>query len=558
MVQQQTLDAHAVAFEQRLWDVAAERRFLACLFRRPSLIYEAERLVPPTALQLTDHRYIYEIMLGMYRMCARHGWELVFDHVAMLSVARSLGRVHEERFIQRTDGMEKVRQIEAFAVSVDVQQFVVYAEIINDRAARIAVLRKAVGVIKDTQDFTKMPDAAMVAAKAESDFASISQSAAIDPQTRITKLSDQMALTLPRMQIQFTYPMKPLFFTPVPQFPTLMKFAGGGFRRGGLSVLVARPKTGKTTALLNIALSVASMGWPALFMDNEMTREEIYTRELAHISGHREADIVSGALLADGATWSEVEMAMRAVENLPVYYVNIAQRPPSFIHAIMRQFKNNFVGTESLVNPYDGKQYTFARPCAVLYDWIKLPDASSLGPNMAEWQSIGFLASALKDAATQLDMPVIAGAQANRAATGKVAEQYEVEADSFVGQTDRINQFSTMVMHLRDIDDSEAEALAGGFAPREGREGSSALAFNQVLHITLNRHGAKCKRGIPLHHDFGRFHYADLGGSQEISEFREKLRKSRQTSGGAQRRQARFSRAAGLRHAASPSLPVPA
>jgi len=53
-------------------------------------------------------------------------------------------------------------------------------------------------------------------------------------------------------------------------FPRYDSCIGGGFRRGTVNVVGARPKVGKSTFCLNVAKNVSFAGIPVLYLDTEM------------------------------------------------------------------------------------------------------------------------------------------------------------------------------------------------------------------------------------------------------------------------------------------------
>ena len=56
----------------------------------------------------------------------------------------------------------------------------------------------------------------------------------------------------------------------------------GGFHRGDLVILAARPSVGKTALALNYAINVARHGYPVLIFSIEMTRTQIVERFVAN------------------------------------------------------------------------------------------------------------------------------------------------------------------------------------------------------------------------------------------------------------------------------------
>jgi hypothetical protein len=506
--------------EQCLWDHGPERNFLATLFRKPELMAEALRSVQPSMLFSADYRYLYEVMVFSFKYTSERGWPIQFDHVSLLTVARSVSDEVARRFVDR-HGIQIAQSVESILHEMDPTQFHTWVSRIRDTAKSVEIYRSCRMLQVKVLDRVKSPDPSAVAMQGQMQFTAMAFDTSRRADSAIAHISQQEDAVIEKSRINWAYRNAGvnLFSVPFTHIPTWAMCNAGGFRRGGLTTVVARPKTGKTTLLMNLALNVASVyRYPVLYIDNEMTREELYIRDLTQLSGVREGDILSGRMFgnaADGGLSDEDRAAlvasMRQMRDYPVYYINVAGQHPSAVVAAMRQFRHEVLGTMTLRNPETGDDKEFSRPGLVLFDWLKIPDPGAMSKSTAEWQALGFLASQIKDAAAMLDIPVVAGAQANRMAAGKDAEDYESDPDAFVGGSDRLNMFSTSVVHLRNITGSErAKMIAEGVVRPEwdavaDPSSRSATAVNQFLYIRHNRNGATNFDGIPLFHDFGRY-----------------------------------------------------
>jgi hypothetical protein len=174
--------------------------------------------------------------------------------------------------------------------------------------------------------------------------------------------------------------------------------------------------------------------------------------------------------MEDGNDYKAIDAGYGAICRAPFYYVPIAGKPITYVQSIMRQFRNQIVGTRQVTDPETGIVHTFSNPAAVYYDWLKLPDAGGLA-NAAEFQLLGFQASAIKDAATQLDLPVIAGGQANRGAVGVSASDWEHNAEAYVAGSDRIAQFCSCLMILRNTTPDENKNILERSAAEQSTHG---------------------------------------------------------------------------------------
>lgn len=279
-------------------------------------------------------------------------------------------------------------------------------------------------------------------------------------------------------------------------------------------VVAARPKVGKTTLMQEIARYTACRAAiPTLYLDNEMSREELYSRALSAETSLQEFQLLRGDFFAPGseAIQKQVRDGITRLQTAPLYSYNVAGKPIEFITSVIRQFRNHIVG-EIAIPDEKGQPHTVGNPGLVIFDWIKLPGGDQTGAK--EYQLLGDLCSALKQAAARADLPIVAGAQNNRGATGKTGVDFVNEAENFVAGTDRIAQFCTMLCSLRNVSEQEEQEILAKWPDARPIDPKNddirqRLLFNQVLHIMLQRQGPDLRRGIPLHLNRGRAQYQE-------------------------------------------------
>ena len=138
----------------------------------------------------------------------------------------------------------------------------------------------------------------------------------------------------------------------------------------------------------------------------------------------------------------------------------------------------------------------------VFYDWLKLPVGAAT-ESAKEYQLLGDLCSKIKDTAKLLNLPVIAGAQQNRAGVGKDEHDHAENAESYISGSDRLAMFCNTLCTLRNPSMKLAEEIAANWpdarpAVHEGHE-SQRWPFNQILQVVLQRQGKENRYGIPMY-----------------------------------------------------------
>jgi replicative DNA helicase len=201
----------------------------------------------------------------------------------------------------------------------------------------------------------------------------------------------------------------------------------GGLAPGTLTVLGARPKTGKSAMLLNWAKHLAyDCGHPVLYVDTEMSTVEQQLRLLSILSSVRERDIKSGAYKHNEQDLDKVRYAQNIKDTGLILHKYFPNFTPEGVAALTR------------------KAHHQKRAECLIFDYIKLPDADlQLVANVKEYQALGYLTVALKNLAGQLGIPVITAVQINREGANKGHVSSAHFADS-----DRILRYANTLLGL--------------------------------------------------------------------------------------------------------------
>jgi len=189
-------------------------------------------------------------------------------------------------------------------------------------------------------------------------------------------------------------------------YPAYDQFIGGGLRPATLNVIAARPKSGKTMLTDNMGYHIAGkLGIPVLNMDTEMTKEDHIHRTTALMAGVPINDIETGQV-GKKADWkAKVIKASDELATIPYVYKSICGMAFEEQIGIMRRWLMQDVGLNS-----DGT----AKPCVILYDYLKLMDTQGISSDMKEYQLLGFMMTTLHNFAARYKIPFVVMMQQNR------------------------------------------------------------------------------------------------------------------------------------------------
>lgn len=266
------------------------------------------------------------------------------------------------------------------------------------------------------------------------------------------------------------------------------KAIGGGLRGNSVDVIAARPKTGKSQLVNKVALHVAGKeNIPVLNIDTEMSWEEQLHRVVASMSNVKVNDIERGTGNA-----SKILEAAKRLKDWPYDYRCVSQENFEDTLANMRRWVLKKVGLQA-----NGK----AKPCVIIYDYLKLMNADSFKSGMAEFQMMGFIMTTLKNFASRYGVPILCFTQLNR-------DGIEKEDTSAISQSDRIAWFATSISFFKWKSDEE-RAEDGG-------------KYTHKLIPMITRHGESLKYGD----------YINLNSKYEYAQIIEGPTRSELSAGG--------------------------
>ena len=197
---------------------------------------------------------------------------------------------------------------------------------------------------------------------------------------------------------------------------------GGGFRPATVNVVGARPKGGKSFFCINVARNMAENGIPVLYLDTELTSDTQLHRLSSLVSGVDLNHVETGQFKHNPQESEALWGCQKHIESLHIDHFSVAGLAPHSIISIARRWLSKSVGFTN-----SGA----AKPCLIIYDYLKLMDDSGFKNNLQEHQLLGFLITALHNFAIKFKLPILATVQLNR-------DGVEKEGSEVISGSDRI------------------------------------------------------------------------------------------------------------------------
>jgi replicative DNA helicase len=168
-----------------------------------------------------------------------------------------------------------------------------------------------------------------------------------------------------------------------------------GLQGGDLIIVAGRPSMGKTALALNFAQFIAvDNGLPVAIFSMEMSSTQLAQRMLGSIARVDQHKMRTGRL--NDGEWSNLSDAMGKLHETPIYIDETGALTALEVRARARRLK---------------RQYS--KLGLIVIDYLQLMSASTQGENRAT--EISEISRSLKAMAKELDVPVVALSQLNRA-----------------------------------------------------------------------------------------------------------------------------------------------
>jgi len=172
-----------------------------------------------------------------------------------------------------------------------------------------------------------------------------------------------------------------------------------GFQHSNLIILAARPSMGKTTLALNMASSAAfNSNIPVAFFSLEMSNSELVKKIMAQEAGVSLTAIQKGMI--SQSDWPKLRLATNKIYKSKIFLEDTSSLTIMEIRARARKLKAKY--------PELG---------IIVIDYIQL--ISSKNSDINRQQQISDISRGLKLLARELDIPIIALSQLNRAAESR-------------------------------------------------------------------------------------------------------------------------------------------
>lgn len=419
-------------------DILAEQSVLGGMLQSKDAIAVVSGMLKGRDFYAPKHEIIFDAILSLYQMG---------DPTDVISVSDYLVK---QGSLKRAGGLEYLHSLPGIVPTAANADY--YAEIVDDKAVLRRLIEAGTRIVQ--MGFAQQGEPLDMVNRAQADIYSV---AGDEKAEDYVPLIDAVQSAIEQIEYAHSNPEGSMG---VPTGFRELDEKTNGFKGGQMIVIAARPGMGKSTLALDVARAAAiGAKIPTIFFSLEMGREEIATRLLSAESEIFMDRLQKGQL--DAQQWPILANTQARVADAPLYIDDSPNLTLVEIRAKCRRLKQSATGLG-----------------AVVIDYLQLLTSGKRVESRQ--QEVSEFSRSLKLLAKELDVPVIALSQLNRAAEQRADKRPQM---SDLRESGAIEQDADKIILLhRNLeagqgDEGYGEAQFLLVKQRNGPTGEISVAF---------------------------------------------------------------------------------
>lgn len=230
-----------------------------------------------------------------------------------------------------------------------------------------------------------------------------------------------------------------------------------GLHKGELTIIGARPATGKTTFALQIAERIANYNKSVMFVSLEMSEEQIIQKILAKKARVNSRKIRNGDLT--GEELDNIYIKCGEISDLPL-----------LLYTKLKSIQQIEIEAKKLKNK--------SKIDLLIIDYLQL--VKNLGDFRSREQEVADISRTLKLLSLELEIPIIALCQLNRNASKNEPTLADIRESGSIEQ----DADNVIFLYQEDVEDNKVTIDLQ--KQRAGNTGKLKLKFNKILSEFVN------------------------------------------------------------------------
>lgn len=431
-------------------NIDAEEAILGAILVSPTCMNRIVEYIKPDSFYKPAHRYVYEAMLQLYNSETK---------IDIVSVSDALNMAQK---LELVGGRAFINDLSYKTITTTNVEY--YAKIVQEKAIKRSLINAGSEIINSGYDLNPIEESLDNAEKLIFEIASQKASSALLP------IKDLVYESYSKLEDRAKNKGK---LTGVASgFYDLDNLYTNGFQKSDLIIIAARPAMGKTSFALNIAQNVAlKENVTVAIFSLEMSKDQLTLRLLG-----AEAEVDAGKIKTgdlNSKDWDKLAIAMEKFTQSKIYIDDTAGCNITDLRAKCRRLAM----TEKDLG-------------LIVIDYLQLIEGTGREDRM---QQISGISRGLKILAKELNVPIIALSQLNRAVEGRNEKRPQL---SDLRDSGSIEQDADIVMFIyrddyyktaNDEEEMAEKAMNKGEAEilvaknRNGPVGSVKLLFQNNI-----------------------------------------------------------------------------
>ena len=259
-----------------------------------------------------------------------------------------------------------------------------------------------------------------------------------------------------------------------------------GWQKSDLIIIAARPAMGKTAFVLSMAKNMAvNFKTPVAIFSLEMSNVQLVNRLITNVCELPGEKIKSGRL--EPYEWEQLDHKITELYDAPIY---VDDTPSLSVFEIRTKARR-------LVREHDVK-------CLII-DYLQLMNASGMAYGSRE-QEVSMISRSLKGLAKELNIPILALSQLNRAVEGRGGPEGKRPQLSDLRESGAIEQDADMVCFIHRPE---------YYGLKEDASGKDLTGLAEII-IAKHRNGAVGDLWLSFKHTFVRFENLNESGYSRV------------------------------------------
>ena len=429
-----------------LFDKDSEKQLLGSMMVDPEVVPRILLIVKPESFYTANHQLIFKTIVSIY------------DETQQTDPFLVANRLKLNNELNRAGGTDYLYELQSPIVETESSEY--FAKIVQDYYMRRLILQNASKIremcVDGSLSVQQIIDNSqnIVSSFVIGESASVKVQEMLNPTVKMIEANGKRDGRLVGISTEFS----------------ALDDITLGLQGGHLYVIASRPSRGKTTFATNIARNISTGAeYPVLLFSLEMPVMDLMFRLLSGLSGINLTKVKTGKISEE-----QYYRLVKAVERLKESNLLLNDNTTLSIDSMLAE-------TRRIYNENRGLSL-------MVVDYLQLIKAHRSSPNATREQEVAYMSRELKRLSIELDIPILACAQLNRAVESRASKEPQLSDLRESGAIEQDADLVAFIHHEQEnTEDDEKEVYLLIKKNRNGRCGEIIYNFRSDILLFEER-----------------------------------------------------------------------